>query len=127
MVPRQPSVSSSARQQALVGEAYALAAENRFAEARQRFLDALANGPASGAILRDLAGCSCECGELDHALGYGRAAVALDPGDAKAAIQLGLCLLLAGRYDQGWPLFERRKTLNPLPMPPAPPIPPWQG
>jgi tetratricopeptide (TPR) repeat protein len=39
-------------------------------------------------------------------------AIALDGGDAQAHLNKSYCLLLAGRWREGWPLFEWRKRLD---------------
>jgi hypothetical protein len=42
-------------------------------------------------------------------------AIALDSGNAEAHLNKSYCLLLAGRWREGWPLFEWRKRL-PVPI-----------
>jgi hypothetical protein len=51
----------------------------------------------------------------DEALDSFDRAIALDPGDADAHLNKSYCLLLAGRWREGWPLFEWRKRL-PVPV-----------
>jgi hypothetical protein len=50
-------------------------------------------------------------GRPDAALESFNRAIALNPNDADAHLNKSYCLLLAGRWREGWPLFEWRKRL----------------
>ena len=47
-------------------------------------------------------------GRSDDAAGHAANLAAAHPEDAGAAVALAGCLLTAGRWDEAWPLFERR-------------------
>ncbi len=54
-------------------------------------------------------------GRPEEALNSYDQAIALDSGNAEAHLNKSYCLLLAGRWREGWPLFEWRKRL-PVPL-----------
>ena len=54
-------------------------------------------------------------GRPDDALESFDRAISLDGGDAQSRLNKSYCLLLAGRWKEGWPLFEWRKRL-PVPV-----------
>lgn len=105
----------------------ALVAEARFAEAREAYYQALALGPGAADMFLTLGGCCGEQGALEEAIVHTRACLALTPRDARAHVQLGILCLILGLADPGWRELSHRRNLVPSPMPPAPPIPDWNG
>ena len=70
-----------------------------------------------GALLRTT-------GRLDEAEAALREALADDPGNVPVRHTLGMTLLQAGQYVEGWRFYEARHEITPLP---AVPFPRWQG
>jgi hypothetical protein len=70
-----------------------------------------------GALLRTT-------GRLDEAEAVLREALAADPGNVPVRHTLGMTLLQAGQYVEGWRLYEARHEIT---APPAVPFPRWQG
>lgn len=105
----------------------ALVAEARFKEARQEYYQALQLGPAAPDVLLTLGGCCGEQGALEEAIVHTRASLALAPRDPRAHVQLGILCLILGLAEPGWRELSHRRNLVPSPMPPAPPIPDWNG
>jgi tetratricopeptide (TPR) repeat protein len=64
-------------------------------------------------------------GRLDEAETVLRAAVAADPSRAHARHTLGMTLLQAGKYAEGWRFYEARRELHRAAPPPA--LPEWRG
>ncbi|HEY8572444.1 glycosyltransferase family 9 protein [Phenylobacterium sp.] len=57
-----------------------------------------------------------------------RAAMAADPAGAEPAFVLGAMLLEDGRFEEGWPLYERRREVRGMTrLPPEVAYPEWQG
>ncbi len=111
----------------LVDDAYAQAREGRFAEARDKFYQALRIMPATAKVLQGLGACCYECSQIDEAIVHLRSSLAVSPESAVTRMQLGICCLLSGDAGPGWAGLAYRKRLNPPPMPLPPPIPEWNG
>jgi Glycosyltransferase family 9 (heptosyltransferase) len=78
---------------------------------------------AMGVASRDL-------GLLAEAIGHLRNAVKLDPNHREVLRQLGLALLQAGTWREGWSYYERRPTTeypNGYQKPDPPGVPEWRG
>jgi Flp pilus assembly protein TadD len=103
---------------ALIAQARPDAALGHFQTALQinpRYLDPYAN---LAAALRNLG----RVAEAEAAL---RAGLRLVPGSPQLRYNLAGLLLLTGRFEAGWPLYEERQHLPAAPTPPA--VPPWRG
>jgi len=70
-----------------------------------------------GALLRTT-------GRLDEAEAVLREVLAGDPGNVAVRHTLGMTLLQAGQYAEGWRFYEARHEITP---PPAVPLPRWRG
>ncbi|THD61000.1 tetratricopeptide repeat-containing glycosyltransferase family protein [Phenylobacterium sp.] len=64
-------------------------------------------------------------GRLDEAETVLRRAIAANPTGLQSRYTLGMTLLQAGKYAEGWVHYETRFQL--LPKPPSPPLPDWRG
>lgn len=93
----------------------------RRSEAKLHYEHALAQMPASAEIHSNLAGVLEDLREYDTAEIEYRRALALRPDFAEARFDLGLLLLAAGRYAEGWACYEARSQifaeLGTLPFP----------
>jgi Flp pilus assembly protein TadD len=78
----------------------------------------------SADLLVNLAGALVDCGEIDAAIATGCKAVALAGNSPGAKYNLALALLLSGRLEEGWNLYESRwgceGFLDTLPLLPRP-------
>lgn len=117
--------SNSAETQALLGQI--MAAEGRFSEAeeacRQRV--ALYPGDAEALIAHGDALRALE--RLDEAIETYRRALAIAPESAHGHTNLGMALLGAGRYAEGWPEYEWRWRANNFPTRARRGKPRWDG
>lgn len=112
---------------AAVREANAHLLEFRYAAARDAYYRALQLGPANADMLLTLGGCCAECGQIEEAVVYTRASLALNPNEPRAHVQLGILCLMLGHANPGWTELAHRRHLRPSPMAPQPPIPEWDG
>ena len=80
----------------------------RRSEAKSHYERALAQMPASAEIRSNLAGVLEDLREYDTAEIEYRRALAVRPDFAEARFDLGLLLLSAGRYAEGWACYEAR-------------------
>ncbi len=88
--------------------------------------DAAAHAPQQGDVLTTLANHLQDVGRFDTALALYRQAVACEPDNALAHHNLGLALLLEGRYEEGWPHYDWRWRAAGLPIARADlPVPVW--
>src|SRR5258708_5481623 len=84
----------------------------RYAEALAVQQQALALQPQAPVLHNNLAALLNDMGRIDEAIaGYAKA-VELNPDYHHAAFYCGRCLLLTGRYERGWELYDRRKPLK---------------
>jgi Flp pilus assembly protein TadD len=103
---------------ALIAQARPDAALGHFQTALQlnpRYLDPYAN---LATALRNL-------GRVTEAEAALRAGLRLAPNSPQLRYNLAGLLLLTGRFEAGWPLYEERRHLPAAPTPPA--VPPWRG
>lgn len=87
----------------------------RLHEDAGRLAEAVACYDQALSIDCDMVSALIQRGLLQQAMGKDAAAIAdlehalrIDPGSAKAAWNLAICLLCDGRYEEGWRLFEAR-------------------
>jgi tetratricopeptide (TPR) repeat protein len=85
----------------------ALFEQDRLDEAEASFRDATRLDPSQPAYLLHLASALRVQGRLTEAIEIGRRAVDGNP-DPEAELLLGIDLLTAGSYEEGWRLYERR-------------------
>lgn len=111
----------------LVKQAYALAIDGRFAEARDHYYQALCLDPPTADLLLALGACCYECNQIGEAIAHTHASLVLGADKVMGNMQLGLCSLLLGHAEQGWAGLAYRKHLTPRVMPLPPPIPEWTG
>jgi hypothetical protein len=117
----------SISQSEIIKQANKLAIDGYFAEARDRYYQALCLDRPTADMLLALGVCCYECNRIDEAIAHTRAGLALGADEVKSNMQLGLCTLLLGYAEQGWAGFAYRKKMEPRVMPAAPPIPEWTG
>src|SRR5258708_33109973 len=84
----------------------------RLEDALEAQQQAIALQPQAPVLHNNLAALLNDMGRIDEAIAaYGKA-VELKPDYHHAAFYQGRCLLLAGDYERGWQLYERRKLLK---------------
>jgi tetratricopeptide (TPR) repeat protein len=76
--------------------------QDRFAEARPFYEKAIALAPDAAIAAYSFARALNRQGDNDAAELFYRRALALDPGHPETHLNLGLCLLLRGRFAEGW-------------------------
>jgi len=69
---------------------------------------ALASGEGSAEILFERAGLLRQLGRLPESLADYETLIRFNPGNSLCRYEYSLALLAAGRYAEGWPLYERR-------------------
>lgn len=121
---------------ALINLGALLKRQGRLPEAVTCFERAIRSAPRSGIALHNLCLLKMEEGEFAEAEELDRRALeawtlASDPRVADAQFHLSLLLLLAGRYSEGWPLYEARHSpaltvTGRIPRPSFE-IPEWRG
>ncbi|HLZ65813.1 MAG TPA: tetratricopeptide repeat protein [Aliidongia sp.] len=105
----------------------ALVELDRFGEALALFRQAHARAPRNARIVANIANLLDFAGALDDALTAYRTAQVLDPRDGEIARNFAMTLLRAGRFTEGWPLFEhRRRVIDPAEAT-VPRLPPLAG
>ncbi|MGH8780010.1 tetratricopeptide repeat protein [Paraburkholderia sp.] len=85
---------------------------SRYSEAKLHYERALESMPDSAEIRQNLAGLLETLHEYDRAEAEYRRALELRPDFVEARFNLGLLLLAAGRYAEGWPLYESRLQID---------------
>jgi Flp pilus assembly protein TadD len=107
--------------------ALALKALGRCQEALEclRHLETLL--PPDANTMMNLAGVLLDLGRLPEARSYLERACALDPGSAAAHYNLGIALLLAGEYREGFREYESRWGIKQAGPPRVFPRPAWDG
>ncbi|MGQ0651573.1 MAG: tetratricopeptide repeat protein [Betaproteobacteria bacterium] len=83
------------------------------ASARALLEDLLARHPRHAGAIAAMSLVRNTEGDVEGAADYARRAIAIDPQHAVAHESLGLALLKAGRYEEGWPHYEWRKRVHP--------------
>jgi tetratricopeptide (TPR) repeat protein len=111
----------------LAGRALALKALGRCQEALECLRNVEASLPQDHATMTNLAGVLLDLGRLPEARGYLERACALDPDSAAAHYNLGIVLLLAGDYREGFRHYESRWGIKEAGRPPVFPGPVWDG
>jgi len=90
--------------------------------------EAGAHAPREAGALTTLANRLQDAGRFEAALDRYEQAAAIDPGNAVAQHNLGLALLLEGRYREGWPHYAWRWQVAGLPLERHDvPVPAWSG
>ena len=104
--PRQPSATPAA---ALAANraGIALREQGRFAEAAQRFREAVEAAPELPELRINLAVALADAGDEPEAEAAYRGALALDPQSAAAQLGLGALFVRGGRFDDARPVYER--------------------
>jgi tetratricopeptide (TPR) repeat protein len=88
---------------------------DRFGPALALFRQAFARAPRDARVVANLGNFLDFAGSLDLALAAYEAAGSLSPGDREIRCNHGMALLRAGRWAEGWPLFEcRRRQRDPV-------------
>ncbi|WP_321789403.1 tetratricopeptide repeat protein [Paraburkholderia sp. J94] len=107
---------------------YAYDAMHRYDEAIPLYRRAAALKPEAAGVVNNLAFAYTALARYDEAETYYRRALELNPALPESRFQLGMLLLRRQDYDEGWPLFEDRKTTT-LGKPNYRTLPPpeWQG
>ena len=99
---------------------------DRFGPALELFRKAFRLAPQDARVVANLGNFLDFAGTLDLSLAAYEAAASLSPHDREIRSNHGMALLRAGRFEQGWPLFEsRRRQRDPaeeagIPLLPAP-------
>ena len=87
---------------------------DRFADALALFRQAHGLAPRNARIVANIGNLLDFAGALDDAILAYQTAHLLAPGDAEIARNRAMALLRAGRFAEGWPLFEhRRRAIDP--------------
>lgn len=97
-----------------------------FAEAAAQHRDTVRRHPQSFATWRDLGQALVAGGQMEAGLAALAKARQLAPTDRDSRFAHGLALLRAGRWAEGWPLYEARWRPGEA-IPGLPGVPPWQG
>jgi len=97
-----------------------------FAEAAQQHRETVRRHPQSFATWRDLGQALVAGGQLDAGIDALAKACQLAPNERDNRFAHGLALLCAGRWAEGWPLYEARWQPGEAP-PGLPGVPTWQG
>jgi Flp pilus assembly protein TadD len=97
-----------------------------FAEAIEQHRETLRRHPYSAATCRDLGQAQVAAGALDEGIDTLRHALQLAPQDHDTRFALGLALLRAERWAEGWPLYEARWRPGEAP-PGIAGVASWQG
>jgi tetratricopeptide (TPR) repeat protein len=132
----QPEAALDAFERALAGDpkdanaqnglGLALQALHRHEDALERFDRALMLRPAYADALNNRGVSLQALGRTEAALGSYDQAIALHPGDAWFHWNAGLCRLLVGDYERGWPDYEWRLRTGAIAVPEFG-RPLWQG
>jgi Flp pilus assembly protein TadD len=93
---------------AFFGLGNSLRAANELPEAADAYRRAAKLCPDNADLLVNLAGTLADLAEVDEAIAVGATAVALRPKSSEARYNLALALLLGGRFEQGWKMYEAR-------------------
>lgn len=91
---------------------YVYDAVHRYEEAIPLYQRAAALLPDAAGAVNNLAFAFTALARYDEAEIHYRRALELNPGLPESQFQIGMLLLRRGEYDQGWPLFENRKTTS---------------
>ncbi|WP_322042579.1 tetratricopeptide repeat protein [Paraburkholderia sp. J67] len=91
---------------------YVYDAMHRYEEAIPHYQRAASLKPDAAGAVNNLAFAYTALARYDEAEHHYREALALNPGLPESQFQLGMLLLRRGEYDEGWPLFENRKTTS---------------
>jgi Flp pilus assembly protein TadD len=98
---------------------------DRYDEALTLFRRAFALAPQDGRVVANLGNFLDFAGTLDLALAAYAAATSLRPDDLEIRCNHAMALLRAGRFEEGWPLFEaRRRVRDPVEANGVPRLPP---
>lgn len=103
---------------------------NRLDEAKESLLTALKYKPDCVDAYHNLALCFIKNKNWDSAEQHFRIALSIKPDYVKSKFNLGFLLLLMGRLEEGWPLYEYRcdpEMGDTAILPPQVPFPKWQG
>ena len=103
--------------------ALALQTAGRHADAEALYRRILDYRPDS--VRHNLAAILRTTGRLDEAEAMLRAALAINPNRPNSRFSLGMVLVQAGAYAEGWAMLEARRQVLRLPMPPS--LPEWRG
>ena len=104
----------------------ALRYANRLEEAAVQLREAQRRTPGDPGVLANLSGVLKELGDFAGAETLLRDALRRHPANAVLRYNLGLLLLLTGRFDEGWSGFEARFQAGAVPMRGFP-KPEWRG
>jgi tetratricopeptide (TPR) repeat protein len=111
-----------------VNRGLALCELGRYENALEAFARALELDPHCGRAYHNRAGALMQMQSFEAALTSCDRAIELLPGNPDPILGKALCLLLLGRFPQGWPLYEARLNgaLCPMRLLDAP-VPRWRG
>jgi len=104
----------------------ALRAANRLDEAVKHHFQSITLNRDYGEGFFNLALCLRDLGRVDEAVGCLGRALALNPGNRRARVELAIALLMRGELVQGFAAYEVRKRLPETPVPEFP-QPEWDG
>jgi tetratricopeptide (TPR) repeat protein len=99
----------------------------RYDEAIRHLTVGLKQHPRDVDLWNELGSCLCAAQRAEEALQAFRKACEIDPSFAPMRWNLATALVQAGKFDQGWQMFEERLELLPGITAPECPAPMWEG